>query len=70
MTSHEYRLQNETPKATTAPLNIYCARPKCNIIIRKGTPVYRYDAATMVHATCPTRRLRNFAAHKQPGFEL
>lgn len=66
MTLLEYRLDEETPELTTMPFNLYCARSKCNTIIRKGAPALRYDAATYTHDKCPETPFRHFAAHKHP----
>lgn len=66
MTSQEYALDNSDFDLVTLPLNVYCARSDCQLLMHEGIAVKRYDAATFTHVTCPTLNLRNFSAHKQP----
>lgn len=66
MTYAELRLDQDDYTLGTMPENFqtYCARSKCQVLIRPGTAVKRYDAATYVHLNCPTTPHRTFAPHK------
>ncbi len=61
MTLAEQALVDSTFTTIAAPFAMYCY--KCNVYIRKGSLVHRYDGATFTHETCPTTPHKNFAPH-------
>lgn len=67
MNYHDAELESRSFSTGVTPLNVYCSKSTCNLLMPKGTPARVYDAATFTHVVCPTGiQLRNFAAHKQP----
>lgn len=67
MTLRDDMLNESTEfKTIPMPIALYCAFSHCQTLIKKGTPVKKFDGATYVHVSCPDSPLREFAAHKQP----
>lgn len=62
MTLAEQQLHNRKYEMALIPFSLCCF--SCNTLIPKGTLVRKYDAATMVHETCPNTPHRTFAPHK------